>query len=199
MFRVVAFRLGVARPRGGVGLQEVIHLLDLSRLSKGERIIGVSALVLLVLSIIPLWAKIEFDTGGLEIPGVDTSERYSAWSAAYGFLLKLGLVLTILALVLVILRAVGTSVNLPVPAWQLYLGLSGLALLLFLISVLTGPVGDQGDFGGVEYSRGLALFLAPVLGAAMAFGAYMHMQEEGGSSTTGVTGGPTTTPPPPAS
>jgi hypothetical protein len=151
--------------------------------------IGVSSLVLLVLSFIPLWAKVEIG---------DFTNRYNAWSAAYGFMMKLALVLTILVLALVALRAVGTQMTLPVPAWQIYLGLSGLALLLYLILVFTGPIGDQGDFGTVEISRGVALFLAPVLGAAMAFGAYMHMQEEGG--TTGAArGGPTTTPPPPAS
>jgi hypothetical protein len=181
-------------------VQEVIHKVDLNRLTKGEKMIGISAVVLLVLSFIPMWAKLEIDTGGIEIPGVDTDQGFSAWSAAFGFLLKLGLVLAILALALVIIRAVGTNLNLPVPAWQLYVGLSGLALLLFLISILTGPVGDQGTFEGFEYSRGILLFLAPVAGAAMAYGAYLHMEEEGASPA--VTSGPPTTPPstpPPAS
>jgi hypothetical protein len=183
-------------------VQEVIEPLDLARLTKGERILGISALVLSVLSFLPLWAKLEYDTGGAEIPGFDDDQGFSAWSELFGFLLKLALVLTIIALVIVIVRAVGTNLNLPVPAWQIYLGTTVLALLLFLITVLTGPKGDQGDFGVFEYSRGIALFLAPVLAAAMAYGAYLHMQQEGGSPrdmTSGLSGGPSNTPPPPAS
>lgn len=169
--------------------------LDLNKLTKGEQILGGSAIALLILSFLPLWAKFEVP----EIAGFGGSTRFSAWSAAFGFLLKLALILTIIAVIFVVLRAVGTSLNLPVPAWQIYAGTAGLTLLLLLITVLTGPVGDQGSFGGYEWSRGIAVFIAPLLGAGMAYGAYLHMQEEGGTSTTGGSTGGTTTPPPPAS
>jgi hypothetical protein len=189
--------LDVARARGGERAQEVILSLDLNRLSRGEQILGISALLLLVLSFLPLWAKLEIE--GAEEFGFDGTDRYSAWSAAFGFILKLGLILAIIALVLVIIRAVGTQMNLPVPAWQIYAGCAGLCLLLLLITVLTGPVGDQGDFGGFEWSRGLAIFIGPVLAAGMAYGAYQHMQAEGGTTSTGTTAGGPTNPPPPAS
>lgn len=167
--------------------------MDLNKLTKGEQILGGSAIALLILSFLPLWAKFEIP----EIAGFGGgTTRYSAWSAAFGFLLKLALVLTIIALIFVILRAVGTSLELPVPAWQIYIGTAGLTLLLLLITVLTGPVGEQGRVAGYEWSRGLAVFIAPLLGAGMAYGAYLHMQAEGGTRPTGTTGGTTTTPPP---
>lgn len=166
--------------------------MDPNRLSQGEKILGGSALLLLILSFLPLWAKVEVE--GAEILGIDSTTRYSAWSDAFGFLLKLALILTIVALVFVIVRAVGTNMNLPVPAWQIYAACAGLTLLLLLITVLTGPAGPTGDFGGIEISRGLGVFIAPVLGAAMAYGAWSHMQAEGGTTRT-----TTTTTPPPAS
>ena len=162
--------------------------MDLNRLTKGERILGGSALALLILSILPFWVKWEFG---------DFTERAGAWSAYFGFLLKLALILALIALIFVILKAVGTEMTLPVPAWQIYLGLAALTLLLLLIVVVTGPKGDQGSSDGFEYSRGIALFLAPILGAGMAYGAFLHMGEEGGTRPS-VTGGPTHTPPPPA-
>jgi hypothetical protein len=164
--------------------------LDLNKLSKGERTLGISALALLVLSFLPLWAKFEapdeFFGGG--------SERYGAWSSAFGFLLKLALILTIIALVLVIMKAAGVAMSLPVPTWQIYAVAAGLTLLLLLITVLTGPRGDQGEVAGFEWSRGLAVFIAPLLGAGMAFGAFQHMSEEGSAPTT--TAAPPSAPPP---
>jgi hypothetical protein len=189
--------LDVTRTRDGERAQEVILTLDLNRLSKGERILGVSALLLLILSFLPLWAKLEIE--GAEELGFDGTDRYSAWSAAFGFILKLGLVLAIIALVFVVIRAVGTQMNLPVPVWQIYAACAGLCLLLLLITVLTGPVGDQGDFGGFEWSRGLGIFIGPVLAAAMAYGAYAHMQAEGAAPSTGPAPGGPANPPPPAS
>ena len=172
--------------------------MDLNRLTKGERILGISAALLLILSFLPLWAKLEIETGIAEL---DSTSRFSAWSDVFGFLLKLGLVLAIVALVLVALRAAGTALTLPVPNWQIYAVCAGVTLLLLLITVLTGPKGDQGSAAGYEYSRGLAIFIAPVLGAAMAYGAFLTMSEEGGSLPTRTTTSGTgpTDPPPPAS
>lgn len=167
--------------------------MDLNKLTKGERILGISALLLLILSFLPLWAKLEIETG---LEGFDGTTRYSAWSAAFGFMMKLALILAIVALVLVAIRAAGTSMNLPVPAWQIYAVCAGITLVLLLITVLTGPVGDQGDIGGYEWSRGLAIFIAPLLGAGMAYGAFLTMSEEGASPTSTTTGTHTSTTPP---
>lgn len=168
--------------------------MDTKKLSFGEQILGASALILLILSFLKLWAKFEINTG-VEIPGVDTEQRYNAWSEAGTIWLKLALILTLVALVLVVLRALGVSMTLPVPAGQIYLATAGIALLLLLLTVLTGPAGDQGSEGGFEYSRGIAIFIAPLLGAAMAFGAWTHSQQEGSAPTgTGVGTNPTTPP-----
>ena len=169
----------------------------------GEQILGASALILIILSFLPLWAKTEVNLEGEleDLPGAaETSDRYSLWQS-YGLFAKLAIILAIIVLVLIVMRAIGTNINLPVPAGQLYLGLAGLTLLLILISVLTGPDGNQGstDLGfGVELevSRGLiGLLLGTAAAAGMAFGAWTHSQQEG-SAPTGTGVGGTTTPPP---
>ena len=165
--------------------------MDLNRLSKGEQILGGAAALLLLLSFVPFWAKYEtpgFEGGGVEVAGA--SSRVSAWSAAFTFLSKLGLLLAIVALVFIIAKAAGalTNTNLPAPETLIYLGLAGLSFLLLLLTLLIGP---QEEFGGVnisgsvEVSRGPLLFVGVLLGAAMAVGAFLHMQNDG-SATTGL-------------
>ena len=172
--------------------------MDLNRLSKGEQILGGAAALLLVLSFVPFWAKYEtpgIEGGGFDVPGA--SSRFHAWSAAFNFLTKLGLILAIIALVFVIAKAAGalTNTNLPAPEGLIYLGLAGVSFLLILLTLLIGP--QEFGLGGtsVEVSRGPLLFVGALLGAAMAFGAYLHMQESG-TATTGTGVGPSTPPPP---
>jgi hypothetical protein len=173
----------------------------MNRLSRGEQILGISAALLFLLSFFPLWAKYETSA---ETFGVDASERFSAWSAAFNFLMKLGLIFALIALILVIAKSFGSldNVQMPVPLGLVYLGLAGLTFLLMLLFVLIGPEESEAgvNFGdlGFEVSRGPLLFVGAVLGAAMAFGAFMHFQGEGTTTTTGpATRGPGTPPPPP--
>jgi hypothetical protein len=178
--------------------------LDLNRLSRGEQILGISAALLFLLSFFPLWAKYEVSGDAF---GVDASasERFSAWSAAFNFLMKLGLIFALIVLVLVIAKSFGSldNVQMPVPLGLVYLGLAGLTFLLMLLFVLIGPEESEAgvNFGdlGFEVSRGPLLFVGVVLGAAMAFGAFMHFQGESGRTTTTgpATRGPGTPPPPP--
>jgi len=165
--------------------------MDINRLSTGEKIVLGASGLLVVLSFIPLWASYSF---------AGFSESYGAWSGAFGFFVKLALILAILALVVTGLRAAGTQLpDLPVGLGLLYVGLGGLSTLGLLIGVLTGP--NDGGVGeavaaaaGLDISRGILLFLGLILAAAIAYGGYMHMQSEGSGSTLGD---PATPPPPP--
>ena len=191
-------------------MQEVVHEVDLNKLTRGEKILGISSLVLFILSFLPLWAKLETELSEEfeDIPGADaaeTTERFNLWDA-YGFLAKLAIVLALVAIIIVVVRMMAPHIKFPVPPGQIYVGLGGVALILMALSLLTGPEGDQGStdfgFGSVEVSRGLiGLLLGIAAAAAMAYGGWLHMQEEG--SGPAVTSGPTTTPPsstpPPAS
>lgn len=170
----------------------------MDRLTMGEKIVGAASALLLILSALPLWAKFEASVEGFE--GFDTNQRFSGWSAATPFLGKLAFILALAALVLVIIRALGTDLNLPIPLGLTYVVLGALATLLLLIVLLTGPVGDQGSesFGGAsfEYSRGLAMLIGWIVAAGIAVGGYLHMQEETGPATSATLGGTTPGTPP---
>ncbi len=103
--------------------------MNMDRLTRGEQILGVSGLALLILSFIPLWAKYELNTGGLDIEGVAGSDRFGAWSEVMPGFVMFALILTILTLVVVAIRAAGTT-QLPVPAGLVYLIGAGLVALL---------------------------------------------------------------------
>ena len=171
--------------------------MDTSRLSQGEKIVAICSGLLVLFSFFPLWAKYEYDFGS-----ISDSERYSAWSDAFSFLSKLAILLALTALVLVIVRGVGKSVNLP--SGLLYVGLGGLCSVLMLVLVVIGPreigeipgVGEidlQGLEQSFEVSRGIMLFIGLALAIGILVGGYLHMQSE--TDETPVV--PTT--PPPAS
>jgi hypothetical protein len=176
--------------------------MDPNRLTTGEKILGVSGLLLFILSFFKLWAKIEVNSQGVDLGGLaSASQKFSAWDA-YGFLVKLGLICALVAAILVIARAAMANLTLPVPLGLVYLGLSGVTLLFVLLALLVGPdESGSGTFFGVsvEISRGIGLFIGTILAAAMAAGAWMHYQSEGsGTPVVGTTVPPTQPPPPTA-
>ena len=160
----------------------------------GEKILGGSALLLLVTSFISLWSK--YETPEVEGFVESVSTRGNAWSAAFGFLMKLGLFLTIAALAIVIARAAGAldRVNMPAPLGLIYLGVAGVAALLIILNAIIGPDETAGVSGfgvnledaGYEVSRGPLLYLGALLALAMAAGAFMHFS--GRETTTAGTG-----------
>lgn len=164
--------------------------MDTGRLSRGEQILGVSGVVLFITSFVALWAKYE---------AFGETERTSAWKSPEGFgsifpfYTKLALIVALLAVLLVIVRALGLSINLPVPLGLVYVGAAGLVSLLMLITVLAGP--KEIEAAEFEVSRGPFLFLGLVLSLAMLYGGYLHMQEEGTAPTAPT---PPEPPPPPA-
>ena len=165
----------------------------MDRLSKGEQIIGVSLLLLLILSFLKLWAKIEVSGAGLGI--ADASSKFSAWEA-YGFLIKLGFFTALVALVLVGLRAGGVNMpTLPMPVGTIYMILTGITAVTVLLTLAVGPDAGTSSLGivGFEVSRGIGLFIGTALALASAFGAYLHKQ--GGEPGPALGGGSATPPP----
>lgn len=175
----------------------------MEKLSRGERIVLFASALLVVTSILPLWASYEATVRG---GGIDqsSSESFTVWSDAYNFVPKLAILLALMALGLVIAKIVGANIKLPAATGVIYAAVGGVATLLLLVTVLFGPrefgLEESGfEAFGVEasfdVSRGLFLFLGLVLAAAIAVGGYLHMQEEGETATTT---GPAVPPPPPA-
>ena len=180
--------------------------MDLNRLTKGEKLAGIAALVLFILSFVPMWASFgtETDIPEAEIFGnIETKTDYNAWSG-YGFTMTIAMILCLVIVALVIARAAGAldRVNLPAPLGVVLAGAGALVLLIMLFSLLTGPSGqNEVDFGGVKYvaERGLLLYVGILLAAATALGGFLHMKEEGSTPAqlggTGTGTGPAGPPP----
>jgi hypothetical protein len=152
--------------------------MDPNRLSTGEKVLGGSALLLLILSFLGFWAKVEVSAAGSGV-----TQKFNAWDG-YGFLVKVALLLSLVAIGLVIAKAADAKLSIP---WgTTYLGVGGGALIFMLLALVVGPdeSGSGNVFGvKVEISRGIGLFLGTLLAAAMAFGAWMHYSEGTGTST----------------
>lgn len=177
--------------------------MDPNRLSSGEKLLGVTALVLFITSFLSMWGKIEVTTdlpeGVPDTLGGSASTSFSLWDG-YGLLPKLGIVIALLLVIVVIAKAAGAldNANLPVPLGLLYVGGAAITVITMLIALLAGAEGDNNveGFGTtIEVNRGLLLYLGILLSLAMAVGAFLHMQQEG-SAPKGAAGPPAGAPPP---
>ncbi|MDQ4143569.1 MAG: hypothetical protein M3198_07475 [Actinomycetota bacterium] len=177
--------------------------MDLNRLSKGERLAGIAALVLFISSFIPLWASRGYEFDEEVFPGLEEKANLTAWSG-YGFTMTIAMLLALVIAALVIARAAGVldRANLPVPLGLVYAGAGALILLIMLFSLLTGPEGiNEVEGVGATYvnERGILLFLGILLAAATALGGFMHMRDEGSTPPQlGNVGRGTSGPTPPA-
>ena len=187
--------------------------MDLNRLSRGEKIAGVAA-VLLFIDMFLSWYSANI-SGALSAAasrfGVDTSA--TAWQA-FSTTDILLLITIIVALAMVGTRVMARSVNLPVSLPLVVATLGALMTLLVLWRIINQP--GPNDFINVEYGAyiGLILIAALTYGAVEAGGGVDTMRAEadslqaratagGGGATTAPPGGATSVaeppgPPPPA-
>jgi hypothetical protein len=182
--------------------------MEADRLSVGEKIAAVSAILLFVFMF--------FDWFGVEISGVPgfsgdvSGSGGSAWDALD--VIPIFLMLAIVAAIgVAIIRLTDADIELPVSLNSVVAALGGLAVLLILFRIIFPP--DFGSFGGVEVDATLKLgiFLGLLAAAGIAYGGYSAMREEGmtfgdaadrlggGGSGQPPAGGPPSqgTPPPP--
>jgi len=193
--------------------------MDVNRLSIGEKIVGVSAIVLLLDMFIFKWF-------GLSGGGSGISKN--AWGS-FDFI-DIVLLLAVLAgLALVYLRASETRLELPIAVSVVVTALAALGTLLVIYRLIDPPdlgFGSILDVAGdsVDHERKIGAFIGFLSVAALAYGGYRSMQEEGstfqdtadrfsdrgrgtgtgagtgtGSGTGSGTGGTTPPPPPPPS
>lgn len=185
----------------------------LDRLSTGEKIAGLSALLLFVFMF--------FDWFGVEVSGV------AGFSGSFGdvggnawdtldFIPIVLVVAIIAALVMVGLRLADSVAEPVVPMSIVVAVLGAISVLLVLYRIIDPP--GVGEVPGVEIdvTRKLGVFLGLIAAGGIAFGGYRTMQEEGatfgdtadrlgGGPSDGPgaggssTGGPPPPPPPPPS
>jgi hypothetical protein len=171
--------------------------MDVDKLNTGEKIAGVSA-VLLFIFMFFTWFGVEVSgSGGFsgEVPGAGGS----AWDALE--FIPIILVITIVvALINVFLRLSDSEYEPPVSMNVAVTVLGGLSVLLVLFRIIDPP--SFGSFGGVSVDGTLELgiFLGLITAAGIAYGGYRGMQEEGStfSGTADKLSGGGSPPPPPS-
>jgi len=150
--------------------------MDVSKLNTGEKIAGVSA-VLLFIFMFFTWFGVEVSgSGGFsgEVPGAGGS----AWDAL-DFIPIVLVVTIVVALINVFLRLSDSEYEPPISMNVAVTVLGALSTLLVLFRIIDPP--SFGSFGGVSVDGTLeiGIFLGLITAAGIAYGGYRGMQEEG--------------------
>lgn len=148
--------------------------MDLNRLGNGERIAGVSAIVLFVFMFVD-WYDVSVSGGGFSTGSLGSG---SAWDALSN--LPIFLVVVIVAvLALVVFRLSDSTYELPFPASVFVAGLGLASVLLILYRIVDTPGG--GSFGGVsvDVSPTFGIFVSLLAAAGITYGGWRAMEEEG--------------------
>ena len=152
--------------------------MELDRLSTGEKISAVSAVLLFIFMFFDWFgAKVEGVagfTGSIEAGG-------SAWDALDTIPLFLMLAIVV-ALAVAVIRLTDADVEPPVSMNAIVAALGGLAVLLILYRIVDPPgSGDALAGVGVDITLKLGIFLGLLSAAGIAYGGYSAMREEGAS------------------
>jgi hypothetical protein len=158
--------------------------MDFDQVPRGALIAGISGVLLFIFMFFSWFgagtAEVVTPAGGIEIdfgevPGADTT--FNAWQA-FDFIDLVLLAAVIASVGLLVMSAMGTSVNLPVAASAITTGLGLIATLLVLYRIIDPP-------GGADREIGVYLGLLACVGITI--GGWLAMQEEG--TTFGDLGG----------
>jgi len=160
--------------------------MDVNRLSTGEKIAGVSGILLLLFMFIFSWFTVEGtgDFGGL-----------NAWES-FAFIDFVLFLTCIAGIALAISAASQSDVDLPVALSAITAGLGILSVILILFRIIVTPGFDIPFGGDVDTDRSIGVFLGLIAAAGIAYGGWRAMQEEG-SSFSGPADRRTAPPPPP--
>jgi hypothetical protein len=164
--------------------------MDLNKLTLGDRIMGVSGILLFIFSF--------FSWLGFSYGPISTSA--SAWSFT---LCWLAVILGVACVVYVVLKMQGVALPaLGSITWgQVILGIAVVAFVFILIKVIVGPGTGGVDISGsgVSKERKIGIFLGLIASAGLVAGAYLNAKEAGElpGSLGGGKKGPGTTPPAP--
>lgn len=150
---------------------------DLSKLTTAEKLIGGAAIAFVVWILLPVWYSC-CEVGGL-------SADLGSVSGFRGVLI-IAWLLAVVAVVEIVLHAVGTKMNLPMKRGQLHVIVAGAALLFTLLGLFAKSTGLTLSWG---------YFVGLLLAIVWAYGAYMMYNAD--QATTGDTMGGSAPPPPP--
>lgn len=176
--------------------------MDLNRLTQGEKIAGISAILLFIFMFFD-WYGVSISGGGETI---DLGGGGNAWDTL-DFIPILLLVAVVATVAVLFIEASDTDVDLPVHGAAIITVVGVISFLLILFRIIDTPT--FASIGGVsaEGSVKFGIFLALIAAAGMAFGGWRTMQEEGttfgdaadrlSGGSGGGPGGSAPPPPPP--
>ncbi len=184
--------------------------MDADKLGTGEKIAGVSAILLFIFMFFD-WFTVEV-SGGNGLFEASASAGGSAWDALDYIPIFL-LIAIVVAVGVAVLRLTDSAFEPPVSANAVVAVLGGISVLLILYRIVDTPGGGSVPGLSVDVSPAVGIFLGLIAAAGMAYGGYRAMQEEGVSfgdtadrlsgggpgAGSPPPGGSTQTPPPPPS
>jgi hypothetical protein len=165
--------------------------MDLNRLTLGDKIMGVSGILLFIFS---FFKWLGYDYGPFSVSA-------SAWSFT---LCWLAVILGVLCVAYVVLKALDVKLpDLGSVSWgQVILVIAALAFLLILIKLIAGPSTGGVDISGtgISKSRKIGIFLGLISSAGLVAGAFLNARDSGElpGSLGGKKRGDATPPPPTA-
>ncbi|HET8566604.1 MAG TPA: hypothetical protein VFL77_09040 [Solirubrobacterales bacterium] len=152
--------------------------MDVDRLSTGEKIAGVAAVLLFIFMFFD-WYSVDVSVNGGAFVGT-ASGGGDAWEAFS--LIDLFLLLTVIVTVAAVTIELSDAlIEPPVSMNSIVAILGGISVLLILYRIIDTP--SAGSFPGVsvDVSPAVGIFLGLIAAAGVAYGGYRAMQEEGAS------------------
>jgi hypothetical protein len=162
--------------------------VDVSRVSLGEMIAGISALALFIFMFLP-W----FGVDSVEGFGVgDIGANANAWES-FSFIDILLFLAIVIVLALVLTRAAASTPDLPQSPATIIAAAGALAVVLVLFRLIFPPGLDTGIVDvDVDLGRKIGIFLGLIASAGIAYGGWRAMNE---APATHEPAAPTSTPP----
>lgn len=152
--------------------------MDVDRLSTGEKIAGVSAILLFIFMFVD-WFSVDVSTsaGAFSVSG---SAGGSAWDALDT--IPIFLMIAIIAAVgVAVVRLTDAVLEPAISVNAVVAALGGLAVVLILYRIISPPDAGSAPGVSVDVSPAIGIFLGLIAAAGIAYGGYRAMQEEGTS------------------
>jgi hypothetical protein len=150
--------------------------MDLDKLSPGEKIAGVSSIVLFIFMFFD-WFTVEV-SGGNSLVFASASAGGSAWDALD--FIPIVLVVTIVAaLGVAALRLTDSAYEPPISGNAIVAILGAISFILILYRIIDPPGAGSVPGLSVDVSPAFGIFVSLVAAAGIAYGGYKAMQEEG--------------------
>jgi hypothetical protein len=156
--------------------------LNMSRLRRSDQIMGGGAIAFFVFLFFFKWYG---GSASSSLGGINYGASANGWHT-FTNSRWIWMITIVVALGMVLMKALGQRVELPVKPSVIVAGLGALSSVLILYRIIHHPSGGtSGSVAGVHYSVSfgikIGIWLGLIAAAALTYGGYLGMQEEGTS------------------